>query len=213
MINVQAYLTFALVAFLFLPLASCSQVRRLLMFLLILAAGTIPLPSGLPLAGYLRGLTDDLAITTMIWLVLAALVKCGMQRAPQKVVTIQLWLMFAALALVLYPAAMGVGMLDPYRWGYSPRPLILGIGALTLFMLWLGNGMAALMLTGATAGFMADLKPSDNYWDYLIDPFVVVYTLLAAGSSLLTSAYAISRRFQQNLSPASGVAEATDSPP
>ncbi len=213
MITIQAYLTFALVVFLFLPLARLSLVKRLLALLLVLLVGALPLPSGIPLAGYLRGLTDDLAITTMVWLLVAALIKAGLLATPQRSLSIQLWLMFAALGLLLYPAAMGVGMLDPYRWGYSPRLLIVAIGLLALFMLWLGNGVAAAMLALATAAFVMDLKPSGNYWDYLIDPFVVIYALLAVTTHLLASAYAISRRFQQNVPSSPGGSQATDSPP
>jgi hypothetical protein len=35
------------------------------------------------------------------------------------------------------------------------------------------------MLTLATLAFMVGLKPSDNYWDYLLDPFIVIFCLVA----------------------------------
>lgn len=213
MINIQGYLTFALVVFLILPLARYSQSKRLIILLLILLVGAVPLPSGIPLAGYLRGLTDDLAITTMIWLAGAALVKVGLVLVPQRATSLQLWLMFSALGLLLYPAAMGVGMLDPYRWGYLPRSLILGMGLLASFMLWLGNGMATLMLSLATLAFMFDLKASDNYWDYLVDPFVVVYAVLAISTRLLVSAYLAARRFQQNQPTVPASSNGTGAPP
>lgn len=210
MIGIQAYLAFALVVFLLLPLGSCRPAQRVLAFGLVLLAGLIPLPWGIPLAGYLRGLTDDLAITTMIWLAAAVLVKSGLAPKPRGTTSLQLWLMFCALGLLLYPAAMGVGMLDPYRWGYSPRPLILGIGLLALLMLWLGNAMAALMLSLATVAYLLDLKQSDNYWDYLLDPFVAVYAVLASALYLLVKAYGSIRRFQ-TAAPASSRTDAQDS--
>lgn len=177
--NWQAVLTFALVLFLLLPLRRLSTGYRLAALLGMFLIALIPLSTGLTLAGLLRGLTDDLAITSVVWLMAAAIIKLGYLPPMPLSAKWPLWLCFALLGLVLYPAALGLGMLDTYRWGYSPRGLILVIAGLTAVFWLLRNALGVAMLTVATLAFMVDLKPSDNYWDYLLDPFIVIYSVVA----------------------------------
>tara|TARA_R110000796_G_scaffold63377_14_gene146764 strand:+ start:10639 stop:11238 length:600 start_codon:yes stop_codon:yes gene_type:complete len=186
--NWQSVLTFALVIFLLLPLARLSVGYRLATLLALILVALIPLSTGLTLAGLLRGLTDDLALTSLIWLTSAAVVKLGYIPPMPVAQKWPLWLCFAVLGLVLYPAAMGIGMIDTYRWGYNARYLILAIGLLTLLLVWLRSSLGVLMLLLATVGFLLGVKPSDNYWDYLLDPFIVLYSLGAMMLSLLTTA-------------------------
>ncbi|WP_339648872.1 hypothetical protein [Halopseudomonas pelagia] len=191
--NWQAVLTFALVVFLLLPLGRLSIGYRLATLLALILIALIPLSTGLTLAGLLRGLTDDLALTSLIWMAGAALVKLGyMPRMPvaQKW---PLWLCFAVLGLVLYPAALGIGMIDTYRWGYNARYLIVFIGVLTLLLVWLRSSLGVAMLVLATAGFVLGLKASDNYWDYLLDPFIVLYSFGAIIIALVKAVVCASR--------------------
>lgn len=173
----QAVLTFALIVFLLLPLGRLSVGYRQAALLLLLLIALIPLSSGLTLAGLLRGLTDDLAITSLIWMASTALFKLGY--LPPLLVTQKwpLWLCFGILGLVLYPAALGIGMIDTYRWGYNARYLIIVIGLLALLLVWLRSTLGVAMLVLATVAFLLDLKASENYWDYLLDPFIVLYSL------------------------------------
>lgn len=177
--NWQAVLTFALVVFLLLPLRRLSPAYRLAVLLGLVLVALIPLSTGLTLAGLLRGLTDDLAMTSIVWLVAASTIKLGYLPPVPLAAKWPLWLCFAVLGLVLYPAALGLGMLDTYRWGYSPRALIVAVAALTVLFVLLRNTLGVVMLAFATLAFIVDLKPSDNYWDYLVDPFVVIYCLFA----------------------------------
>lgn len=175
----QAVLTFALVLFLLLPVGRLPAGYRLAVLLGALLVALVPLSTGLTLAGLLRGLTDDLAISTLVWLSAAALIKLGYLPPLPVSAKWPLWLCFAVLGLILYPAALGLGMVDTYRWGYSPRGLIIAVGALTLVLVLLRNVLGMLMLVLATLAFLLDIKPSDNYWDYLLDPFIVIYSLVA----------------------------------
>ena len=192
-VGMQSCLSFALLVFLLLPSARLSPRYRGLLLVGALLVGLVPLPGGLPLAGYLRGLTDELSITAMLWLLAATALRLGWTHGSSAAAAWQLWSIFAVLGVVLYPASMGVGMLDTYSWGYSPRSLILLIGALTLALLLLGNWLGVLMLTLATLAFSLDIKASDNYWDYLIDPFVALYAI----AMLLASAAGALRRWRR----------------
>lgn len=173
----QSVLTFALLVFLLLPLGRLPQGYRLSVLFALLLVALIPLSTGLTLAGLLRGLTDDLAMTTLIWLVLAVAIRLGYVQRMSPAEKWPLWLGFGLLGLILYPAAMGVGMLDTYRWGYHPRLLVIAVGVLTLAFLLARAYVGILMLALASLAYLLDLKPSSNYWDYLLDPLLVIYCL------------------------------------
>jgi hypothetical protein len=42
-------------------------------------------------------------------------------------------------------------------------------------MFYWRNALGVLMLGLATLAFSFDIKASDNYWDYLLDPFLALY--------------------------------------
>lgn len=177
--NSQAVLTFALVLFLLLPTGRLPSGYRLAALLGLFLVALIPLSTGLTLAGLLRGLTDDLATTSVVWLMVAALIKLGYLPSMPVSAKWPLWFCFGVLGLILYPAALGLGMIDTYRWGYSPRGLIIAIGVLALLLVMLRNVLGVALLVLATLAYLLDLKPSDNYWDYLLDPFIVFYCMVA----------------------------------
>lgn len=184
----QAVLTFALIVFLVLPVGRLPVGYRLATLLGLLLIALIPLSTGLTIAGLLRGLTDDLALTSLVWMAAAASIKLGYMPPMSASQKWPLWLCFGALGLVLYPAALGIGMIDTYRWGYNARYLIIFIGLLTLLMVWLRSSLGLAMFLLATVGFLLGLKVSDNYWDYLLDPFIVIYSLAAMVVALATGA-------------------------
>jgi hypothetical protein len=92
---------------------------------------------------------------------------------------VQLLLLFGGLSLLLYPATLGLTYVDPYRWGFNPRPMIVLVGAAALLMLWLRNALAVWMLAIGTLAFALRLKASENYWDYLVDPLLAGYCVVA----------------------------------
>jgi hypothetical protein len=80
---------------------------------------------------------------------------------------------------VLYPATLGLSYLDPYRFGFSPRPMLIFVGLLTAGLFYLRNYLAVVLLASATLAFIAGIKPSQNYWDYLVDPLLGLYCCVA----------------------------------
>jgi hypothetical protein len=174
MINLwQAHLSFAMIIFLLLPGFGLARLWRGALLLALLAASFIPL-DGLTLAAYLRSHIDDLAITTMIFMAWGCLRRLDIL-APAPRGYAGVLIIFAAMAVVLYPATLGWSYVDPYRLGFSPRVLLTLIALLTLGLFYLRNGLAVAMLAGATLAFMVGLKPSHNYWDYLVDPLLGLF--------------------------------------
>tara|TARA_R110000796_G_scaffold81_17_gene508 strand:+ start:7657 stop:8277 length:621 start_codon:yes stop_codon:yes gene_type:complete len=174
----QAQLTFGLFVFLLTPGFGLSPGLQRVRLLVFLAIGYIPI-AGLSLADYMRSFTGDLAITSLVALAYWTAVRTGFAPRQPRAKTLQIVAVMACLALFLYPATMGLSYLDPYRLGYQPRPLILFVGLLTLALLALQNRLGACMLALATLAFSVGLKSATNYWDYLIDPFIALYSCFA----------------------------------
>ena len=172
----QAHVSFAMIIFLVLPSFGLPRTWRIALLAVLLAASFISL-DGLSLAAYLRSYIDDLAITSMVFMAWGCLRRLDV--LPPARGKTGVLILFAAMALVLYPATLGMSDLDPYRFGYSPRPMLIFIAVLTLGLFYLRNGLAVVMLASATLAFIAGIKPSQNYWDYLVDPLLGLYCCLA----------------------------------
>ncbi|HEF4760940.1 TPA: hypothetical protein SAN82_003387 [Pseudomonas putida] len=174
MINLwQAHISFAMIIFLLLPSFGLKSTVRILLLLALLALGLVPL-DGLSLAAYLRSHIDDLAVTTLLFLAWGCLRRLGYV-PPAPIDKTRVLIIFASMALLLYPATLGLTYLDPYRFGFSPRPMVIVVGLLTAGLFYLRNYLAVLMLAIATLAFIAGVKPSHNYWDYLVDPLLGLY--------------------------------------
>jgi len=134
-----------------------------------------PFPYG-PL-WWLRGLTGDLSMTTLILLLAAVYHQLSGKFliAPQERKYI-LWSV-AMLGLVFYPLALGVGQVDPYAWGYANPYMIGGLLGLSLLMFLRQYHAIAIMLLVAVLAWDIQLLQSVNLWDYLLDPFVFFYAL------------------------------------
>ena len=179
MINLwQAHISFAMILFLLLPSFGLSKAWRVALLLALLAISYIPL-DGLTLAAYLRSHIDDLAVTTLVFMAWGCLRRMDVLPPAQQGQKTSVLILFAVMALALYPATLGMSDLDPYRFGFSPRPMLVFVALLTLGLFYLRNYLAVVMLAGATLAFVVGIKPSHNYWDYLVDPLLGLYCCLA----------------------------------
>ena len=179
MINLwQAHISFAMILFLLLPSFGLNKAWRVALLLALLAVSFIPL-DGLTLAAYLRSHIDDLAVTTLVFMAWGCLRRMDVLPPAQQGQKTSVLILFAVMALALYPATLGLSDLDPYRFGFSPRPMLVFVALLTLGLFYLRNYLAVVMLAGATLAFVVGIKPSHNYWDYLVDPLLGLYCCLA----------------------------------
>lgn len=184
----QAHLSFVLLGFVLLSTLRVTAPWRPWLLPVLVVVSFIPV-NELPLAAYVRSFTDDLAISTLVLLGWASLCRLGVVRPLDTPLRLQVLLLFGALSLVLYPATLGLTYLDPYRWGFNPRPMIVLVGAAALLMLWLRNTLAVWMLAAGTLAFALRLKASENYWDYLVDPLLTGYCLVAGMWMLAKAAW------------------------
>jgi hypothetical protein len=138
---------------------------------------------GMPVAAYIRGMTGDLSITTLVLLwhaLLGPWCDCVKDQARHR---FALLVLMACTALVFYPMALGAGMLDPYRLGYGNPQFVTALLLLALLAWYLKSALIALCIALATLGWTAGWYESGNLWDYLLDPFVSVYALAKLMSS------------------------------
>ncbi len=174
----QAHLSFVLLGFVLLSTFRFTARWRLWLLPVLVVVSVIPI-NELPLAAYVRSFTDDLAISTLVLLGWVALSRLGVVQPLARPHQVQMLLLFGLLSLVLYPATLGLTYFDPYRLGFNPRPMIVLVAVAALLMLWLRNALAVWMLVIGTLAFALRLKASENYWDYLVDPLLAGYCVVA----------------------------------
>jgi hypothetical protein len=148
---------------------------------------TLFTPLELPFAAYVRGFTGELSITSMLLLWTAYF-------SPKEIhvpAVMKVWI--ALIAIVFYPLALGVGMIDPYAWGYGSIALLAGVLA-TALVAWLaGSNRIAIILAVAILAWTVGWHESTNLWDYILDPFLGLW---AIGSLIRSSWRARAARAQ-----------------
>jgi hypothetical protein len=147
------------------PRAKALPVRRKVGWLAGAAiAFSIPL-WGLSAAGFVRGMTGDLSVPSVMLLALAL----------ARSLSGRDWVAAANRQ------ALGLSMFDPYRAGYGN---LWFMAALFVLAIWAALRYSALLALGlglAVAAWTAGWYESTNLWDYLLDPWVAVYAIGAQG--------------------------------
>ena len=126
---------------------------------------------------YIRVITGDLSMPSFIWLSAGAgqtLYNGKRARSRQERYTAMAVLL---MGVCLYPSALGLSPLDAYSLGYAPVYLGPIIYLLFACAVWLNYWIPAISLALALAAYHFKLLESNNLWDYLIDPVILVYCL------------------------------------
>jgi hypothetical protein len=145
--------------------------------LLLIFIGNIvfwPLGLGmeLPLIAYVRGFTGDLSIvlTLLLWSSLLP---------SKKPTPIAFKSVIAMIAVCFYPLALGLGMFDPYAWGYGSVAFLVAVLFFAL-VCGLANWTKGVWIIAiAIIAWAAHWHESANLWDYLLDPFLAVWAMAA----------------------------------
>jgi len=174
---VELSITCAVVMTLLLQKTSSQELSLITKVIMILLLGNLffwPLGLGmeLPLVAYVRGVIGDLSIVTMLLLWTSLL--SGNKPAP-----LAYKVSVACIAIVFYPLALGFGMIDPYAWGYGS---ILFFIAVLLFAVVCGLAnwsKGVWMIAIAILAWAAHWHESTNLWDYILDPFLAIWALMA----------------------------------
>ena len=131
----------------------------------------------LPLAAYVRGVTGDLSIvlTLLLWSSLLP---------ASKTTPIAFKFAIALIALGFYPFALGLGMVDPYAWGYGSIAFLIAVLAFALVCGLANWSKGVWIIAIAIIAWAAHWHESANLWDYVLDPFLAIWALLAFFATL-----------------------------
>lgn len=127
----------------------------------------------LPLAAYVRGVTGDFSIVTILLLWSTLFVS-------NKPTPISFKLIIAAIAIVFYPFALGLGMTDPYAWGFGSVIFLLAVILLAVVCGLANWSKGVWIIAIAIIAWSAHWHESANLWDYLLDPFLAIWALISA---------------------------------
>jgi len=175
-----------LIAFLLiLPEQFAERVRgiRILPLVIILWLFMEFVPIGpLPVNAYLQGIIGELSISSLIlvgWLFFQRQTELSGTSVTIKHnhrwfdIKPTMW-MIVVLSLALYPAALGLGYIDTYSWGFDPTYLFFAITILGVALAINNFFLAASVIALALLGYTLKIQSSLNLWDYLIDPILAI---------------------------------------
>lgn len=133
---------------------------------------------GLSLAGFVRGITGDLSISSVVLLALALIRSLSGRELVQSANRHSMLGAVAIVAVPFYPLALGLGAFDPYRLGYGN---LWFMAALLGFSIWSSlrySTFLAVCVALAVVAWSAGWYESPNLWDYLLDPWLAIYALV-----------------------------------
>ena len=154
-------------------------VARIILALLLINLFFWPLGMSLelPLSAYVRGVTGDLSIVTLLLLWSSILPAAKKTPLGFKVP-------LALIAIAFYPLALGFGMMDPYAWGYGSIGFLIAVVLFTVICGLSGWTKGVWILSFAIIAWAAHWHESANLWDYLLDPFLAIWALFAIPNAI-----------------------------
>jgi hypothetical protein len=136
---------------------------------------------GLSLAGFVRGITGDLSIATLVLLLLALVRALSGKVVLDDVNRHKTLQAFAITAILFYPFALGFTMLDPYRLGYGNLWFMVALLGLAIWSSLRYSAFFAVCIALGVAAWSLGWYESTNLWDYLLDPWLAIYVWVVQG--------------------------------
>lgn len=148
--------------------------------ILIFALSFIPV-ADYTINQYFRGLLNDLSISTLLLMGYYFVVPDNSQSQSRPLLAV-----IAITGLFFYPAALGLGPIDPYAWGFFNKAhgllmSLIFLTALVGLMVFALHKKYTLMLACLALSALAyhlELLESRNLWDYLLDPVIFFYAFV-----------------------------------
>ena len=151
--------------------------RSLLMINSCLAALAVMIPiNGLPVGRWVYSLNANVSVVFTVILLHKILADYLGFDLLDKTARKTAWIFGALVGISFYPFALGIGMIDPYEWGFSFSGLFLAAMVLTLVLFYKQNRFGWALLA-AILGLNLGLLESINLWDYLIDPYYFLFSM------------------------------------
>jgi hypothetical protein len=125
----------------------------------------------LPFAAYIRGVTGDLSILSLLLIVFTW---SGWNAF--RIVSITP-ILITVVSILFYPFALGFTMFDPYTWGYHSSVFAGTVLLVAAIYFFAKHSWEALMLSIAVIAWSIHWHESMNLWDYLLDPFLAAWAI------------------------------------
>ena len=125
----------------------------------------------LPFAAYIRGVTGDLSILSLMLNICSW---SGMNAFRIASITP---ILIAVVAILFYPFALGFTMFDPYAWGYHSSIFVGTVLLVAAIYFFAKHSWEALMISITVIAWSIHWHESINLWDYLLDPFLAVWAI------------------------------------
>jgi hypothetical protein len=149
---------------------------RMMLFLVTSAVAFWPV-NGLSVAGYLRGVTGDVSVTTLTLLVAASISRlCDVEVYDPRSFFV-LMLVVIGGGLFVYPSALGVTYLDAYALGYGSKTFVAMLFLVSLAAWHYELYLVVLCVCLGVLAYLMGMYESRNLWDYVIDPLITVYAV------------------------------------
>jgi hypothetical protein len=146
---------------------------------MLAAALTVFAPFGdLSAAAYVRGVTGDLSMTTLVLAGAACVAQLTGRTVIEPGDLRALFWLVASAAAFLYPFALGWTQFDPYALGYGSIIFVTALLLVTLAAWHFRRNVIVLIVIAAALAYCVGAYESRNLWDYLIDPLVALYALV-----------------------------------
>ena len=142
--------------------------------LLLLPLNNLGASWDLPLVAYIRGVSGELSIITMMLIIFtwSSWPSCRLSSATPIVI--------ALASILFYPFALGLTMFDPYSWGYGSIIFVVAVMMMALLFFFTKHSWEALMISLAVIAWSIHWHESTNLWDYLLDPFLAVWAIIVS---------------------------------
>lgn len=129
------------------------------------------------ITGYFRGAVGFLSITTILLLIISLIQRLFNRFILKDAERSIIFQGITLAGMVLYPTALGFSPIDIYRLGYKPLTLLFILLLFAVLAWLLEYHIGAMFIVIAVIAFNLQIFESQNLWDYLIDPFVMLYAL------------------------------------
>ena len=156
---------------------------------MLAAALAVFAPFGdLSAAAYVRGVTGDLSLATLVLAGAACVAGLTGRTAigPRDLRALS-WLVASAAAF-LYPFALGWTRFDPYALGYGSIGFVSALLLVTVAAWRFRRNVVVLIVIAAALAYLVGAYESRNLWDYLIDPVASLYAIVCLLAAALDRA-------------------------
>lgn len=149
------------------------------LFLASCVVAFLPLPGGLALGGYLRGIGGDPSVTSLVLVGALVVALVGGPDALTRRELLPLTLGSASGAAFLYPMTLGLTLFDPYVLGYQPALwLLAALGIVALASGLAGRALVLISILASVGAWSFGVGESTNLWDYVLDPWLALFAVV-----------------------------------